>query len=45
MCVPDADWIKDDREGLTICDATSAVFSMNLPWHKLDATTFLGKKF
>ena len=32
VCVPNADWINDDREGLTLCDATSAVYSMNLPW-------------
>jgi phosphoserine aminotransferase len=42
--VPNADFISDDREGVTICDATSAVFAMDIDWAKLDVVTFSWQK-
>ena len=44
VCVPNVNWINPDRDGITICDATSAAFAMNLDWSKLDATTFSWQK-
>ena len=42
--VPNGDWIRDDRAGLVLCDATSAVFAMDVAWRKLDVVTWSWQK-
>ena len=44
VCIPNAEWINPNRDGITICDATSAAFAMKLDWSKLDVATFSWQK-
>jgi len=44
VCIPNADWIKADRTGLTFNDATSAAFAMDIDWSKVDVTTYSWQK-
>jgi len=44
VCVPNAKWISDHREGLTICDATSGIFAMDMDFNKLDVTSWSWQK-
>ena len=44
VCVPNANWINASRSGLTICDATSAAFAMDIDWSKIDVGTFSWQK-